>query len=31
MLQNEKYPGFEHRYNLFEHFPTKGIDSNNTL
>ena len=31
MLQNEKFPGFEHSYNLLEYFQTKGIDSNNTL
>ena len=31
MLRNEKYPGFEHPYNLLEYFQTKDIDSNNTL
>ena len=31
MLRNEKYPGFEHLYNLSEYFQNKGNDSNNTL
>ena len=31
MFRNEKLPGFEHSYKLFEYFQNKGIDSNNTL
>ena len=31
MLRNEKFPAFEHTYNLFEYFQTKVTDSNNTL
>ena len=31
MLRNEKFPGFEHPYYIFEYFETKGTDSNNTL
>ena len=31
MFWNEKVPGFEHFYKLFEYFQNKGTDSNNTL
>ena len=31
MLRNEKFPGFEDPYNLFEYFQTKDTDSNSTL
>ena len=31
MFRNDKIPGFEHPYNLFEYFQNKAIDSNNTL
>ena len=31
MFRDEKFAGFEHPYNLFEHFQNKGIDSNNNL
>ena len=31
MFRNEKFPGFELFYKLFEYFKNKGIDSNNTL
>ena len=31
MFENEKLPGFEHSYKLFEYFENKGIDSNNAL
>ena len=31
MFRNEKFPGFEHSYKLFEYFQNKVIDSNNTL
>ena len=30
-FQNEKFPVFEHPYNLFEYLQNKGIDLNNTL
>ena len=31
MFRNEKSPGFEHIYKLFEYFQNKGIHSNNFL
>ena len=31
MFENEKFPGLEHSYKLFEYFENKGIDSNNAL
>ena len=31
MFRNEKFPGFEDFYKLFEYFQNKGIDSNSTL
>ena len=31
MFRNEKFPGFELFYKLFEYFKNKGIDSNSTL
>ena len=30
MFRNQKFPCFEHPYNLFKYFQDKGIDSNNT-
>ena len=29
IFRNEKFPGFEHSYKVFEHFQNKGSDSNN--
>ena len=31
MFRNEKFPGFEHPYDLFEYFQNNVIDSNNNL
>ena len=31
MFRNEKCPGFEHSYKLFEYFQNKSTDSDNTL
>ena len=31
MFRNDKFPGFEHPYNLLEYFQNNGIDLNNTL
>ena len=31
MFRNDKFLGFEHPYNLLEHFQNKDIDSNNTF
>ena len=28
MFRNEKFPGFEHSYKLFEYFQNESIDSN---